>query len=328
MLQKINKNIGLLGLSFMFTQTILAQNNTGEIPLSDSRISHWANTCIVQRGWINIADTTLGKTSSGTEQNAVGPVGPSKNISLGDSGVALLSFNPPIKNINGPDFAVFENGFKDLSDTSKSFLEFAIVEVSSDGQNFVRFPAQYTGQTNTQLGSLEATEGKYYHNLAGNYIYGYGTPFDLEELKDSTGIDINNISHVRLVDVVGSIDPNLGSKDANGNMINDPFPTPFPTGGFDLSGIAVLSIPNSIKDKPSNNSTIAIFPNPAGQYITVGNINAQKFSYEILNALGQILLSGTEINGYNIDVSSLPKGLYTCRVKYNNKKCMNIFVKK
>ena len=43
-----------------------------------------------------------------------------------------------------------------------------------------------------------------------------------------------------MVDVVGSIDPMYGTRDSLGNLINDPWPTPFATGGFDLDAVAVL----------------------------------------------------------------------------------------
>ena len=72
---------------------------------------------------------------------------------------------------------------------------------------------------------------------------GFGTPFDLEELRDSSGIDVNNIVYVRIVDVVGTIDPMYARYDAHGHMVNDPYPTAdtiWASGGFDLTGVAVL----------------------------------------------------------------------------------------
>ena len=54
-------------------------------------------------------------------------------VSLGKGGSITLSFDPPVSNGDGWDFAVFENGFED------TFLELAYVEVSSDGVVFVRF---------------------------------------------------------------------------------------------------------------------------------------------------------------------------------------------
>ena len=72
---------------------------------------------------------------------------------------------------------------------------------------------------------------------------GYGTPFDLEELRGSEGLDIDRITHVRLVDVVGTIDPQYATRDYKGRIVNDPWPTNdtiWGSGGFDLTGVAVL----------------------------------------------------------------------------------------
>jgi hypothetical protein len=45
---------------------------------------------------------------------------------------------------------------------------------------------------------------------------------------------------VRIIDVVGSIDPAFGTRDSLGNLINEPFPTPFSSSGFDLDAVGVI----------------------------------------------------------------------------------------
>ena len=60
-------------------------------------------------------------------------------VVLGDAGSITLTFDAPICNGSGYDFAVFENSLND------TFLEFAFIEVSSDGEHFVRFPNYYLG---------------------------------------------------------------------------------------------------------------------------------------------------------------------------------------
>jgi hypothetical protein len=77
--------------------------------------------------------------------------------------------------------------------------------------------------------------------LAGKYHAGFGTPFDLSQIAGlSPNVDVGNINFVRVVDVVGSINSTLGSRDSLGNLINDPYPTAFASGGFDLSGVGAL----------------------------------------------------------------------------------------
>src|SRR5690554_1645811 len=91
-------------------------------------------------------------------------------VSLGNGGSAVLSFENPIKNGEGPDFAVFENGFVDPENDTVAFLELAFVEVSSDGAHFVRFPAISAIQTDTQILNSSFSDARFYHNLAGKHI--------------------------------------------------------------------------------------------------------------------------------------------------------------
>ena len=74
----------------------------------------------------------MGKASSGDTNSPLGKAGDGTILSLGDGGEATLTFSTPISNGQGADFAIFENSF------SATFLELGLVEVSSDGQNFVR----------------------------------------------------------------------------------------------------------------------------------------------------------------------------------------------
>jgi hypothetical protein len=319
-------------LLLLAASTVLhAQNNIDEfaIPANDSRITAWATGCQVNRGWIDIADKSLGQVTTGTEQNAVGPyTNFGAVLSLGDSGVATLTFATPISDVSGPDFAVFENGFIDPTDSTNAYLEFAFVEVSSDGHNFVRFPAQYTGPSEAQFDNFTYIKGYHYENLAGRYVNGYGTPFDLALLEDSAAIDISNITHVRIVDVVGNIDPQYCSRDAFGNIINDPYPSPFPSGGFDLAAVAVLNgSANAIKT-PSSNKHFQLYPNPAGNYIQLNSAHSSgTFSYEIVNILGNIKSKGEAKSAEKLDVSGLQAGSYYIIINYNNLKTVINFNK-
>ena len=74
-------------------------------------ILSWATQCSVERGYINIENKTLGKTSLGDNIAALGKAD-GEVVSLGDSGVATIQFVQPLYNGVGPDFAVFENGFQ------------------------------------------------------------------------------------------------------------------------------------------------------------------------------------------------------------------------
>jgi hypothetical protein len=173
--------------------------------------------------------------------NALGPATPGSGalgatntvVSLGDGGHITLTFPVPITDGPGPDFAVFENAF---SNSSYSFLEFAYVEVSSDGSNFIRFPSHTLAADPVPTYPADPMEPEAYGGLAGKHLQGTGTPFDLRILAGAPGLDPRRVTHVRLVDIVGD-----GSAlDSYGNPIYDPHPT-HGSGGFDLDAIGVLN---------------------------------------------------------------------------------------
>lgn len=209
-----------------------------------SALKSWATGIELTRGWVNISNKTY--TTSGSNKTTYGKASVALQkadnsvVSIGDSGVALLTFNRPIINGDGPDFAVYENGF--FSGTPKAFLELGFVEVSSDGSHFVRFPATSEVPYTTQVGPFATINASYLNNLAGKYTAKYGTPFDLDDVKDSANLDINNIRLIKIIDVIGNINTSYSvSYDSKGNIINDPFPTPYYSSGFDLDAVGVIN---------------------------------------------------------------------------------------
>ena len=277
------------------------------IPANDPAILGWATGCTVELGPQNISIEGSPVVSYHTAQDAIGPCSMTDNlsvVSLGDGGSATLTFEHPIKNGVGPDFAVYENSFDDY------FLELAFVEVSSDGQRFVRFPATSLTQTVRQLaGNVDAT---YINNLAGKYRSGYGTPFDLAELADSTGLDINNITHVRVVDVVGSINPLYATYDAFGHMVNDPWPTNSYSSGYDLDGVAVLHSTSEGIDEVGN-EMVSVYPNPVTDYITISGAEGKQA--EMFDLTGRRVMEFT-VSGASctVSVAALPAGIYMLRI--------------
>ncbi|MBS1615073.1 MAG: T9SS type A sorting domain-containing protein [Bacteroidetes bacterium] len=260
----------LLNSSCLFAQYAPQVGLSGSSALSKSSplFVGWANACAVQRGLQQAGNPGLGLASMGNNSLALGPANGTV-VSLGDSGVALLQFASPISDGPGADFAVFENGFFQAGDSVNAFLELAFVEVSSDGNHFVRFPASSLTQDTLQLspsGSPSLIDARQIDNLAGKYIAGWGTPFDLAELADSPGLDIHAITHVRLVDVVGSIGM-YASHDHAGHIINDPFPSPFPSSGFDLDAVGVIHQLPLLVPEPIRRDAIRCLPQPAGAFV-------------------------------------------------------------
>lgn len=203
------------------------QEGSTAIQMDDPSFIAWAT------GYENYEIGTYVDNVWQTPEYALGrAVGTSYDIvSLGRGGQITMTFDPPIENGEGWDFAVFENSFNDYN------LELAYVEVSSNGIDFVRFDSlSLTPDPVSGYGSLDTT---LINGLAGKYRQGYGTPFDLSDISEkaevqSAVVDICRITHVRIVDIVGD-----GScYDSEDNVIYDPFPT-VGSAGFDLDAIGV-----------------------------------------------------------------------------------------
>ena len=278
------------------------------ISATDAQIVGWATNCHVARGLMNIANPSLGYASAGDSSMAIGAAD-GNIVSLGDSGIATATFAHPIYNGSGPDFVVFENGFKNPSDATMGFLELAFVEVSSDGTNFFRFPAVSNIPLNTQIpGSGVYTDATLINNLAGKYVSGFGTPFDLQELSGISGLNISAITHIRIIDVIGSINGN-SSTDNNGHIINDPYPTDFPTGGFDLDAVGAIHQHAVAVNDINGGNTVRLFPNPTTDNVSIAV--AHNSTATLTSPTGATLEQFTLPAGNNtISLTHYPSGLY------------------
>ncbi len=283
----------------------------------------WATGCTVERGPMRIDKPENGLASYGADSLALGmPGGTFDVVSLGDGGKAILTFASPIYNGPGPDFAVFENGFANAQNPDTWALELGFVEVSSDGENYFRFPAVTYVQTETQLGNAGSINPAQLHNFASKYGAFYGTPFDLDEVEDNALLDKNNVTHVRIVDVIGNIDPEYANYDAEGHAINDPWPTGFASSGMDLDAVGVIHDLAHFDVHENTADVIALYPNPVKDRLTIKVENFQ--SAEVFNVVGQQVLISTEAV---VDMSGLQQGIYFIRVAADGKSVVKRIVK-
>jgi len=234
------------------------QPGSQAIAYDDAGIKAWAT------GYENYVPGTDLDAEFQTPARALGVAGDSDGtgagvtfdiVSLGRGGSITLIFDTPIVDGSGFDFAIFENSFNDV------FLELAKVSVSSDGVNFVQFDALSTVPAPVNgFGSVDATD---LEQIAGKYRGGFGTPFDLAQLAGNPLLDVNNVSYVRLQDIIGDgsasndltpetlahrlgidvseLSPALLNIANNAPAaIYDPYPT-VGSAGFDLDAVAVLN---------------------------------------------------------------------------------------
>ena len=282
---------------------IVGQPGSTAIYKDSSAFVNWVTSCKVVRGLQDVSTPTLGLANGGDSSMVIGIAGTNGVVSLGDGGSAICTFQYPIKNGIGNDFAVFENSFDD------TFLELAFVEVSSDGINFVRFPSHSLTDTTLQTNTFGTTDATKINNLAGKYRGSYGTPFDLQELAGNTNLNINAITHVKIIDVVGSVNKQYAKRDSYNNMINDPWPTPFPNGGFDLDAIGVIHQNTSVGLKENDlDEKLSLYPNPINKGETILlSTSKDILLVSVYNFSGQKILTTKE---NFISTSELTEGIY------------------
>ena len=315
------KRISILLLAMvpvaLWAQFAPAQDQPGTTAMhaDSSAFVAWATGCTVERGPMRIDRPESGLASYGADSRALGmPGGTYDIVSLGDGGNAVLTFASPIYNGPGPDFAVFENGFANAVNPDTWALELGFVEVSSDGENFFRFPAVTYVQTNEQLGNAGSIVPAQLHNFASKYGAFYGTPFDLDEVEDNELLDKNRVTHVRIIDVVGNIDPEYATKDSEGHIVNDPWPTPFASSGFDLDAVGVINDLAHSDVSENEEEVVSLYPNPVKDRLMVKAENLQ--SVEIYNLVGQqVMVSTFDI----VDMGSLNQGIYFVRINADGK---------
>jgi hypothetical protein len=258
--------------------------------------SAWASEASVLRGMQQMGLDSLGLVWAGIDEYALGRAGENPLVSLGDGGSATLQFDGVVRDGAGYDFAVFENSF------DGAFLELAFVEVSTDGDRYVRFPAYSETDTLSGTTAFGYTNPEQIHNLAGKYPLFYGTPFDLNELRDSSGIDVQNIRFVRVVDVVGSMDPRYCSRDVMGRKVA------FPSSGFDLDAVgAIHFVPAGID--ATERGAIKLYPQPASEKVWVKNFMHSEPLVRFIALDGKVIKGSIDSHG-SIDVSALPAGYY------------------
>ncbi len=192
---------------------------------------------------------------------ALGPAPGTSNdvVTFGNRGWAVLSFNRVIRNLPGPDLAVFENGFNNPALPGTLFAELAWVEVSSDNVNYARFPSVSLNAWPGEYGSLDPTK---VYNLAGKHVNNndqawQGTPFNLSDLAGhplvlSGAVHLDDIRYVKIVDIYGHsdgtstdeatslVDPLTGANYTTNHTIYDGGNYGLEIAGFDLDAVGIL----------------------------------------------------------------------------------------
>ncbi|MEE9394955.1 MAG: hypothetical protein V3W41_20905 [Planctomycetota bacterium] len=249
-------------------------------------------------------------------------------LSLGEGGDVTLGFGVTIVDGPGADFSVFENGFEFPSGSGMIFSEVVFVEVSSNGIDFARFPTTFGAPSVPHL-QFNATAMGSYDGFAGgtpvladvgvnsidpaNPAISGGDAFDLARLASdplvtSNLVDLQNISFLRLVDVVAG-----QAVDSSGVTVYDDFGSL--NDSADINAVAVIN-------HAGNQS--ALSPDIVIDYDALGRIEITIFDPSGLGALVSssfilsanfIPLTTTQIAQFFDLVSILPNEI-TLRSKF------------
>lgn len=170
--------------------------------------------------------------------------------SLGVGGSATLGFDLTLADGPGADLVVYENGF--VVTPGQVYTEACLVEVSTNGVDFARFPTRYSGPAAQQSAFGSLPFGTFSGLVGGvpvlanvltntvdplDPVVSGGEAFDLAELADHDLVqqglvDLQEVHFVRLVDVLeGTV------QDSSGSLIWDHGGT---AGSADIDGVGVI----------------------------------------------------------------------------------------
>jgi hypothetical protein len=107
-----------------------------------------------------------------------------------------------------------------------------------------------------------------------------------------------------------------GSKDIDNHLINDPFPTPYPSSGFDLDAIGVIHS-NKLSISEITNE-VNIFPNPTNGIVKVKLNNIE--TIELVDSLGVTIENKRIVFEGFFDLRQRPKGIYFLKIEDSLKK--------
>lgn len=217
--------------------------------VAEAEIRVWADVVVAFQPTSSGSPEELASSALGRPDNSFVSLGELDATQIANSespGSITLSLPYAIANGDGWDFAVFENAGQFFTDPL-IYAELAYVEVSSNGKDFVRFPATSLnvepgmGTTDTEITTVferdfAGVNTTNISNLAGFHPAEIGTGFDLSDLVESAtsiDIDLDSIGYIRIVDVPG----NGTFLDAEGRGILDAWPSAAPSGGFDVDAV-------------------------------------------------------------------------------------------
>ncbi|MCD4697291.1 MAG: T9SS type A sorting domain-containing protein, partial [Bacteroidales bacterium] len=123
----------------------------------------------------------------------------------------------------------------------------------------------------------------------------------------------------------GCIQDEFATHDSQGHKVNDPWPTLFPSGGFDLDAVGVIHNTSNANIIDKYLTNVMFYPNPVSEYLYISSPVRLKFnSIELIDIFGKSWYLGFRDNSIDkyqplkINISSLPAGIYMIIMNFDN----------
>ena len=78
----------------------------------------------------------------------------------------------------------------------------------------------------------------------------------------------------------------------------------------------------NVNELEINNVSFDIYPNPASDVINIKS-NAQRYEYQMINSLGQVVLEGVSSGENTISVANMKNGIYFLRLVSDDEMSIN-----
>ncbi len=122
--------------------------------------------------------------------------------------------------------------------------------------------------------------------------------------------------------MIGNISDTYASYDSKGNVINDPWPTPFNTCGFDLDAVGVMHTGTATDLENINESKTKIYPNPFSSKLYIdyqqNDTRNQMAEFSLYDIYGRMIFNRRVNFLEGIDMDRIPAGVYIVKIIIGN----------
>jgi hypothetical protein len=103
----------------------------------------------------------------------------------------------------------------------------------------------------------------------------------------------------------------MGNPDSQGHIINDPYPTPFNSGGFDLDAVGVMYLSAEGIEEPVKGIAVSAYPNPCTGVLHITSNGSVLSRVKITDLSGKIVCDvSPDTEKITLDLGNISGGIY------------------